>query len=54
MASVFTQRWHSWLRELQITLLTHDAALAALELERSIASSSRHGFSGALARETKV
>ena len=32
MASVFAQRWHSWLRELQITLLTHDA-LAALELE---------------------
>jgi len=33
MASVFAQRWHSWLRELQITLLTHDAASAALETE---------------------
>ena len=30
MASVFAQRWHSWLSELQITLLTHDAALARL------------------------
>jgi hypothetical protein len=32
----FAQRWHSWLRELQLTRLTHDAALArrsSLDLE---------------------
>ena len=41
MASVFAQRWHSWLRELQLTRLTHDAALARRGSDRAL---SRHGF----------
>ena len=40
------QRWHSWLRELQITLLTHGAAdpQAQAARRRVAISSSRHGF----------